>query len=130
MGIYHIILILGGCVGVAMLLLLLFLCIRKCHQNSTDIEQNNVRTVPGRVVVPSVRVEDEKRKGQPLMPIQSAIRKHIYPNCRTAIDAVNISIQRNKQDPTEVNTVFQAQPTQFHLEIQNGEEVGSNKQVI
>ena len=108
-------------------LLLLFLCIRKCCQNSRDIKQNSVRTVPGRVLVPIVRVYDEKRKGQPLMPIKSAIRKHIHYNCRTATDAVNISIQRNKQDPTEVNTVFQAKPGQFHLEIQNGEEVRSNK---
>ena len=121
MGIYHIILILGGCIGAAILLLFLFLCIRNCGHISTDIEQDHVKT--GRVFWSSVNVEDEKRKGQPLMPIKSAIRKHIYHNCRTATGAVNISIQRNKQDPTEVNTVFQAKPGQFHLEIQNGEEV-------
>ena len=124
MNAFTIILIFGGCIGVITFLFLI-LCIRKYNQkgSNTNVEQNWVRPESGRTVRPSVRIENETRKGQPMMPIKAAIRKHIYPNCRTSADAVKISVQRNKTDPTEVNTVFQAQSSQFHLETINGEEV-------
>ena len=68
---------------------------------------------------------DEKinRKFEPVRPIRSAIRKHIHPNCITAKQAVEFSIKRNKSDPTEVNTVFQANPAEFHEDIVDGEKV-------
>ena len=125
MDLFTIILIVGGCIGVIAFLFLILLCSSKCNQKglNTNVEQNWGRPESGRNGRPSVRIENETRKGQPVMPIKAAIRKHIYPNCRTSADAVKISVQRNKTDPTEVNTVFQAQSSQFHLETINGEEV-------
>ena len=61
----------------------------------------------------SIGLHQEVRR--PLLP-KSAIRKHIHPTCYSPANAEQFSVERNKFDPTELNTVFSVQPTDFHYE--------------
>ena len=129
MNIFTIIVIVGGCVCVAILFLFFCLLLRNCgHTDEADIERYNLKTDNLTIVEPNVQYEGERRRAhiQPLMPIKSAVRKHIQPHCNSAAEAVKFSVERNRGDPTEMNTVFRVQPTEFHLKLLNGEEVKVN----
>ena len=62
---------------------------------------------------------------KPVKVPKAALKKHIYPDCSNAREAEQFSVQRNRIDPTEMNTVFRVNPQDFHYDLLHGKEVRS-----
>merc|ERR1712060_749351 len=59
----------------------------------------------------------------PVKVPKPALKKHIYPDCTNAREAEQFSVERNRIDPTEMNTVFRVNPQDFHYDLLHGKEV-------
>ena len=55
--------------------------------------------------------------------IKLAINKHIDPKCNTSAEAEQFSFERNKLYPTDLNTVFRFNPSDFHSALLNEKQV-------
>ena len=93
--------------------------------------QNNQSFLPTQQGKVSYDILDEVNSAQKVSPLKkSAIRKHLHPTCLNARDAEQFSVERNKFDPTEINTVVKAGEFDFNITILDGEEVGQVKMIV
>ena len=52
---------------------------------------------------------------------KSAVRKHLFPDCRNSQDAAWFSSKMRKRSHIDTNHVFKASPADFHVEKIDGE---------
>ena len=143
MGLYSILLIVGGVFGVLVLLALLYVMCNSQSQREDDIEANYVShggqtlsqrlphthfiTERGRTKPPYRRPGQrgpeagERRSGKRPLLHKAAIMKHIHPECKSDLDAINFSTERDKKYSTDVNCVFKINPNEFKETMVNGE---------
>ena len=54
----------------------------------------------------------------------AAVKKHIYPQCSSEAQAIQISTERDQRSETFVNTIFQVDPRSFTEATVEGVKVG------
>ena len=54
----------------------------------------------------------------------AAVKKHIYPQCSSEAQAIQISTERDQRSETFVNTIFQVDPRSFTEAVVEGVKVG------
>ena len=143
MGLYSILLIVGGVFGVLVLLALIYVMCNSQSQRKDDIEayyvshggQNLSRRLPNTHLInetertkspyrrPGQRGPEAgaRRSGKRPLLHRAAIMKHIHPDCKSDLDAINFSTERDKKYSTDVNCVFKINPNEFKETMVNGE---------
>ena len=92
------------------------------HRKVEDTVDRRPHTNIGRVPLHHQTTSNRRAPGSLLTT--AAVKKHIYPQCSSEAQAIQISTERDQRSETFVNTIFQVDPRSFTEATVEGVKVG------